>query len=102
MMSQPEVWLRGPLADIPSLLQPVAHSLLQSREELTSYLAGLSLDQIWQLGADAASVGHHVRHAGGSLDRLFTYARGEQLSAEQRGHCLPRARPLNGQGRPSC
>jgi uncharacterized damage-inducible protein DinB len=29
-------------------------------------------------------VGFHVRHAAGSLDRLFTYARGEGLSAEQR------------------
>jgi hypothetical protein len=29
-------------------------------------------------------VGFHVRHAAGSLDRLFTYARGEALSAEQR------------------
>jgi uncharacterized damage-inducible protein DinB len=83
-MSQPEVWLRGPLGDIPLLLQPVAHSLLQSREELTSYLAGLSPDQIWQPRFGAASVGYHVRHAGGSLDRLFTYARGEQLSAAQR------------------
>ncbi len=28
-------------------------------------------------------MGFHVRHAAGSLDRLFTYARGEALSAEQ-------------------
>jgi uncharacterized damage-inducible protein DinB len=83
-MSQPEVWLRGRLDDIPLLLQPVAHSLLQSREEFTSYLAGLSPDKIWQQQPGSASVGYHVRHAAGSLDRLFTYARGEQLSPEQR------------------
>ena len=29
-------------------------------------------------------MGFHVRHAAGSLDRLFTYARGETLSATQR------------------
>jgi uncharacterized damage-inducible protein DinB len=28
-------------------------------------------------------MGYHVRHAIGSLDRLLTYARGEQLSAAQ-------------------
>jgi uncharacterized damage-inducible protein DinB len=28
-------------------------------------------------------VGFHVRHAAGSIDRLLTYARGEQLSAAQ-------------------
>lgn len=83
-MSQPEVWLRGPIADIPPLLQPVAHSLLQCRDELSSCLAGLSPERIWRQPPGAASIGFHVRHAAGSLDRLFTYARGEQLSAEQR------------------
>ncbi|MEN3338447.1 MAG: hypothetical protein V7647_2123 [Acidobacteriota bacterium] len=29
-------------------------------------------------------MGFHVRHAAGSLDRLFTYARGERLSSAQR------------------
>jgi len=82
-MALPEVWLRGPVDGIPALLQPVAHSLLQSREELTAYLSGLSPDQIWRPSRSAASVGFHVRHAGGSLDRLFTYARGEQLSPDQ-------------------
>ena len=33
-----EVWLRGPLPDVPPLLQPVAHALLQAREELTAAL----------------------------------------------------------------
>jgi uncharacterized damage-inducible protein DinB len=87
-MSQAEVWLRGPIDGIPPLLQPVAHSLLQCREELMSYLAGLSPDQIWRQPAGGASAGFHVRHAGGSLDRLFTYARGEQLSAAQRAALL--------------
>jgi len=32
---------------------------------------------------EAASIGFHVRHAIGSLDRLFTYARGETLSETQ-------------------
>jgi len=30
----PEVWLRGPLPAVPALLQPVAHALLQAREEI--------------------------------------------------------------------
>ena len=28
-------------------------------------------------------MGYHARHAAGSLDRLFTYARGESLSRDQ-------------------
>jgi hypothetical protein len=38
-------------------------------------------------------VGFHVRHAAGSLDRLFTYARGEGLSEEQRTFLASEAEP---------
>lgn len=83
-MAQPEVWLRGQMVPgVPALLQPVAHSLLQCREEVDAHVSGLTPDQIWTRPGGAASVGFHVRHAIGSLDRLLTYARGEQLSAEQ-------------------
>lgn len=81
--SQPEVWLRGPLPDIPALLQPVAHSLLQCHEEFTEVLNDLTPEQIWARPSGAASVGFHARHAVGALDRLFTYARGESLSTTQ-------------------
>ena len=82
-MVLPEVWLRGPVDRIPALLQPVAHSLLQCREEVVKGLAGLSPAELVHQPAGAASVGFHVRHATGSLDRLLTYARGESLSADQ-------------------
>ena len=68
---------------ISAYLQPVVHSLLQCREEVLATLSSLTETQIWSRPAEAASVGFHVRHAIGSLDRLFTYARGEQLSKSQ-------------------
>ena len=71
------------MPDVPALLQPVAHSLLQCREELTAALAGLTPDQLWQRPNGAASIGFHARHAAASLDRLLTYARGESLSPAQ-------------------
>ena len=80
----PEVWMRGPVPGIPPLLQPAAHALLQSLEEVRRVVTPLSPDHLWARPGGAASVGFHVRHAAGSLDRLFTYARGEALSAEQR------------------
>lgn len=80
---KPEVWLRGPVEGIPALLQPVAHCLLQCREEVHAHVPSLSPEQIWTTPNGAASIGFHLRHAAGSLDRLCTYARGEQLSAEQ-------------------
>lgn len=83
-MAEPEVWLRGPVSGVPALLQPVAHSLLQCREELRRLLTGLTPAQLLARPGTAASIEYHVCHAAGSLDRLFTYARGEQLSATQR------------------
>ncbi len=83
-MAEPEVWLRGPIEGVPPHLQPVAHSLLQCREELERLLAGMPAERIWRTSGNAASIGFHVRHALGSLDRLFTYARGATLSDAQR------------------
>lgn len=83
MNKLPEVWLRGPLDDMPPLLQPVAHSLLQAREELNELMQGFPETLLWERTAGLASPAFHLQHLSGVIDRLFTYARGEQLSAEQ-------------------
>ena len=83
VMTPPEVWLRGPVERIPPMLQPVAHSLLQCREEVIRALEGVTAAELYYRPGAAASAAFHVRHAAGSLDRLFTYARGESLSAGQ-------------------
>jgi hypothetical protein len=81
-VTQPEVWLRGPLPDYIDELQPVAHSLLQVREELDG-VTTMTTAQLWARPGGAASVGFHLRHLAGSLDRLMTYARGKPLSVAQ-------------------
>jgi len=78
-----EVWLRGPVENIPSLLQPVAHALLQAREEVSEILEKFPNELLWEKPAGAASTGFHLQHLSGVLDRLFTYARGNQLDKEQ-------------------
>jgi uncharacterized damage-inducible protein DinB len=80
----PEVWLRGPVPGVPAELMPVVHSLLQVREELQSLAPLLSTEQLWTRPGGAASVGFHLKHLAGSLDRLLTYARGEGLNDRQR------------------
>ncbi|QHT65549.1 DinB family protein [Rhodocytophaga rosea] len=79
----PEVWLRGPVAGVTPLLQPVAHALLQAREEVSTYVADFPAERLWEKPARMASVGFHLMHLTGVLDRLFTYAQGQTLSADQ-------------------
>jgi uncharacterized damage-inducible protein DinB len=79
----PEVWQRGPVADIPALLQPVAHALLQAKEELHLLMAGFDDSLLWERPAGVASPGFHLQHLSGVLDRVFTYARAEMLSSAQ-------------------
>jgi len=80
----PEVWLRGPVPGVPPSLQPVAHALLQAREEVEAAMQGFPEEKLWDRPAGVASVGFHLQHFSGVLSRLFTYARGESLDAAQR------------------
>jgi len=82
-MKKPEVWMRGPIADVPALLQPVAHALLQAREEVEFAMTEFDVSRLWIKPAGMASVGFHLRHLSGVLDRLFTYARSEALTTLQ-------------------
>jgi hypothetical protein len=82
-MTNTEWWQRGPIDGIPAVLQPIAHILLQVRESVGEIVEPLT-EQEWNARpAGVASAAFHVRHIAGVIDRLFTYARGNALSAEQ-------------------
>jgi hypothetical protein len=81
--SLPEVWLRGPVPGISPTLQPAAHALLQVREEVARMAGGAVPEELWTAPGGAASAGFHLRHLAGSIDRIYTYARGEALSEAQ-------------------
>lgn len=83
VQNEPEYWLRGPVPGVPMLLQPVAHALLQARDEVTALLHDFDDALLWHKPAGLASVGFHLQHLSGVLDRLFTYASGQLLSPEQ-------------------
>jgi len=91
--NMPEVWLRGPLPAVLPLLQPVAHALLQAREEVTELLADFPAAKLAEQPLGLASVGFHLRHLAGVLDRTFTYARGEALSATQLAYLAAEGQP---------
>jgi uncharacterized damage-inducible protein DinB len=82
-LADTEWWQRGPIEGVPGVLQPVAHILLQVRESVSELVEPLT-PQEWNIRpSGVASVAFHVRHIAGVIDRLFSYARGEALSAEQ-------------------
>ncbi len=102
-MSAPqEYWLSGPISDVPALLQPAAHALLQSVREIKTYLIDFPEEKLWKKPFGRASVGFHLRHLTGVLDRLLTYAQEQALTEEQfhflkneaKGQDVPNAQPL--------
>ena len=78
-----EYWLRGPIDRVPDQLQPVAHAVLQALEEVRDLVPSIPQEILWTRPGGVASVGFHLRHMSGVIDRLFTYARGEQLDEHQ-------------------
>jgi hypothetical protein len=91
----PEVWLRGPLRNIPALLQPVAHALLQAREEIHELMNSFPDELLWEKVAAMASPGFHLQHLTGVLDRLFTYAQGDALTDQQLNYLEQEGKPTN-------
>lgn len=90
-----EVWLRGPVDGIPATLQPVAHALLQAREEVNTLMEGFPEALLWEKPAGVASPGFHLQHIAGVIDRLFTYAKGNMLNAGQLQYLKQEEHPVS-------
>ena len=78
-----EVWMRVPISGLDPLLQPVAHAILQAREEVNLMMIDFPDELIWEKPAGVASVAFHLQHLSGVLDRLFTYANNQLLNEDQ-------------------
>lgn len=83
MSEQPESWLRGTHGEMPAVVRAVVHALELCRENVETWCAPLSDDELHARPADVAPVAFHLRHIVRSLDRLLTYAEGRQLDADQ-------------------
>lgn len=82
-MTNTEWWQRGPVEGVPTVLQPVAHILLQVSESVGELTESLTKAEWNARPAGVASAAFHLRHMTGVIDRLFTYARGDALSESQ-------------------
>lgn len=75
--------MRGAIDGVPALLAPLLYSFEQAREDLARFTETLTTEQIWATPYGFGSVGFHLRHIAGSVDRLTTYLEGGQISEAQ-------------------
>lgn len=81
----PEPWLRGPVEGVAPQLQPAAHALQNALHDVERVLAGDPTDEELRTRPfGAASLGYHLNHLCGAMDRLLTYAAAQPLTPAQR------------------
>jgi uncharacterized damage-inducible protein DinB len=78
-----EPWLRGTHSDVGAVSRAVLHALELGLDDLTKWTAGLSDVEVHSRPLGLSSLAYHLRHITGSVDRILSYAEGNQLTAEQ-------------------
>src|SRR5271163_1491881 len=78
-----EPWLRGTLTEVGAVPRGVLHALELAEEDVSKWCGGLSDTELNERPLGLPPVAFQLRHIARSLDRLLTYAEGEQLSSEQ-------------------
>src|SRR5260370_2539727 len=80
-----EPWLRGTLTEVDAVRRQVLHALELAAEDVSRWCEGLTEEEMEARPLGLPSVGFQLRHIVRSLDRLLTYAEGQQLSSAQMG-----------------
>ncbi len=75
--------MRGPIEGVEPLVAPVFYCFTQVREELAHYTEGLTTEQVWRHSGSLPTLGFHLRHIAGSVDRLMTYLMSGEITPEQ-------------------
>ena len=78
-----EPWLRGTHEDVPAAGRAVLHALELAQDDLEKWTDGLSDAEMHAQPLGLTSIAQQLRHIAGSIDRILTYAEGNQLSADQ-------------------
>jgi len=78
-----EPWLRGTLTEMAVVPRGVLHALELAQEDVTKWCGGLTDGELNERPLGLPPVALQLRHIARSVDRLLTYAEGEQLSSEQ-------------------
>jgi len=79
----PEPWLRGALLEVPAVQRAVLHALELAGEDLQRWCGTLSFEEINACPGGLPPVAFHLRHIARSMDRLLSYAEGNDMSEQQ-------------------
>jgi hypothetical protein len=79
----PEPWLRGLRPPVDPIVAPALFALQQVREDLKTHTSGITDDKIWDKLHNIPTLGFHLCHIAGSLDRLTSYLEGRPLTGIQ-------------------
>jgi uncharacterized damage-inducible protein DinB len=85
----PEPWLRNVQLDVHPALAAILFALQQVREDLQS----ITCDDVWKPLPGIPSLGFHLTHIAGSLDRLTTYLQSGELTEDQLAFLRAEQRP---------
>jgi uncharacterized damage-inducible protein DinB len=75
--------MTGTLSDLHPLQAALLYSLEHARQDIARWTSDLPDEALWLRVGDIAPAAFHIRHIGGSVERLLTYAAGWQLSEAQ-------------------
>jgi len=78
-----EPWLRGTDADVPAVARAILHALDLALDDITKWTEGLTDSEVNLHPLGLPSLAFHLRHIARSVDRILTYAEGNQLTSEQ-------------------
>lgn len=78
-----EPWLRGGIEDLDPLRAALVYSFQHARDDIAEWTSRVRETELSVDFGQIASVGFQIRHIAGSVDRLMTYAAGDQLSDRQ-------------------
>jgi uncharacterized damage-inducible protein DinB len=80
---QPEPWLSGTHSELPAVLRAVIHAFELAQVDVHHWASDLTESELHASPSGLTSIAFHLRHIARSLDRMLTYAEGNQLSGEQ-------------------
>jgi uncharacterized damage-inducible protein DinB len=75
--------MTGSITGVHPVQAAVLYSFRHALQDLSTWTEGLTAEQLWRQMGDVAPVGFHALHLAGSVERLLTYATGNQLSESQ-------------------